>query len=73
MKRLSKRSAEMKDIEVKIPEFGESITEATIVSWSKKEGDYVEEDEPLAELETDKVSTELTAPQSGVLSKNQKA
>ena len=59
----------MKEVEVKIPEFGESISEATIVSWLKNEGDHVKEDEALAELETDKVSTELTAPQSGVLSK----
>ena len=64
----------MKAVEIKIPEFGESITEVTIVSWLKNEGDHVEEDAPLAELETDKVSVELTAPQSGVLSKiNQSA
>ena len=59
----------MSDFQVKIPEFGESVTEATIASWLKNEGDTVVVDEPIAELETDKVSLELTAAESGVLSK----
>ncbi|WP_342776782.1 biotin/lipoyl-containing protein [Hankyongella ginsenosidimutans] len=48
--------------EVKIPTLGESITEATIGSWLKKVGDAVKADEPIAELETDKVAVELMAP-----------
>ena len=56
-------------IEVKIPEMGESITEATIASWFKKEGDAVEADEPLAELETDKVTVEVPAPSAGTIVK----
>ena len=56
-------------IEIKIPEMGESISEATIASWFKNEGDFVEEDEALAELETDKVSLELNSPVAGVLTK----
>ena len=54
--------------EVKIPEFGESISEATIAQWLKKEGDFVKIDEPLATLESDKVSVELLAPKEGILS-----
>jgi len=53
--------------EVKIPTLGESITEATIGSWLKKVGDAVKADEPIAELETDKVAVELMAPAAGVL------
>ncbi|MEX0776901.1 MAG: 2-oxoglutarate dehydrogenase complex dihydrolipoyllysine-residue succinyltransferase [Phycisphaeraceae bacterium] len=56
-------------IELKIPEVGESITEATIGKWLKEEGDAVEKDETLAELETDKVTVELPAPASGTLAK----
>lgn len=55
--------------EIKVPPLGESISEATIASWSKKEGDYVEADELLAELETDKVTLEVNAPAAGVLEK----
>src|SRR5690606_4652557 len=53
--------------DVKIPALGESITEATIAEWLKKPGDYVNQDEPLASLETDKVAVELPAPVAGVL------
>ncbi len=53
--------------EVKIPTLGESITEATIGSWLKKTGDAVKADEPIAELETDKVAVELMSPAAGVL------
>ena len=51
-----------------IPAAGESVTEADIVSWYKENGDYVEMDEPLVELETDKASMDLTAEVAGVLS-----
>ena len=51
-----------------VPALGESVTEATVAKWIKKTGDSVNEDEPLVELETDKVSVEVTAPTSGVLS-----
>ncbi|EKJ86285.1 2-oxoglutarate dehydrogenase E2 component [Leptospira meyeri] len=54
-------------IEIKVPEMGESVTEATISAWTKKEGDAVKVDEVLAILETDKVSLEIPAPASGVL------
>ena len=58
-------------IELKIPEVGESITEALIGQWFKAEGDSVVKDEPVVELETDKVTVELPAPATGVLSKIQ--
>ena len=51
-----------------VPALGESITEATVAKWLKKNGDKVNEDEPLVELETDKVSVEVTSPSSGFLS-----
>jgi 2-oxoglutarate dehydrogenase E2 component (dihydrolipoamide succinyltransferase) len=54
-------------IEIKVPEMGESVTEATISAWTKKEGDSVQADEVLAILETDKVSLEIPSPASGVL------
>lgn len=54
-------------VPVKIPALGESVTEAIIAEWFKKVGDYVEEDEILAELETDKISVEVPAPVSGVI------
>ncbi|MEH6459224.1 2-oxoglutarate dehydrogenase complex dihydrolipoyllysine-residue succinyltransferase [Chitinimonas sp. JJ19] len=54
-------------IEVKVPQLPESVSEATLVSWKKKVGDYVERDENLIDLETDKVVLELPAPQAGVI------
>ena len=54
-------------IEIKVPAMGESVTEATIARWLKKEGDSVKQDEPLVELETDKVSVEVPSPAAGVL------
>lgn len=54
--------------EIRVPTLGESVTEATVGQWFKKPGDSVEEDEPLVELETDKVTVEVPAPRSGVLS-----
>jgi len=52
---------------VKMPELGESITEGTITRWLKQEGDRVEADEPLFEISTDKVDTEVPSPVAGVL------
>ncbi|XDD49343.1 2-oxoglutarate dehydrogenase complex dihydrolipoyllysine-residue succinyltransferase [Leptospira sp. WS92.C1] len=56
-------------VEIKVPEMGESITEATIANWLKKEGEQVKQDEILLELETDKATMEVPAPSSGVLQK----
>jgi 2-oxoglutarate dehydrogenase E2 component (dihydrolipoamide succinyltransferase) len=55
--------------DIVVPALGESVTEATIASWLKSEGETVAEDEALAELETDKVTVEVNAPEAGVLSK----
>ena len=54
-------------IEIKVPTLGESVTEATVGQWFKRPGDSVNVDEPLVELETDKVTVEVPAPASGVL------
>lgn len=53
--------------EIRVPTLGESVTEATVAQWFKKPGDQVTADEPLVELETDKVTVEVPAPASGVL------
>ena len=53
--------------EIRVPTLGESVTEATIGKWFKKAGDTVAVDEPLVELETDKVTIEVPAPAAGVL------
>ena len=53
--------------DVQVPALGESITEGTLASWLKKPGEAVAADEPIAELETDKVSVEVPAPIAGVL------
>ena len=52
-----------------VPVLGESVTEATVAKWLKNEGDNVEADEPIVELETDKVNLEVPSPVSGVLTK----
>ena len=52
-----------------VPVLGESITEATVSKWLKSEGDMVDADEPIVELETDKVNLEVPSPISGVLIK----
>jgi len=52
-------------IEIKVPAMGESVTEATVSKWFKKQGDAVKRDEPLLELETDKVTVEVPAPADG--------
>ncbi|QEO18482.1 2-oxoglutarate dehydrogenase complex dihydrolipoyllysine-residue succinyltransferase [Acetobacter vaccinii] len=54
-------------VEIKVPTLGESVTTATIGKWLKQPGDAVKEDEPIVELETDKVSVEVPAPKAGVL------
>jgi 2-oxoglutarate dehydrogenase E2 component (dihydrolipoamide succinyltransferase) len=54
--------------EIRVPALGESVTEATVGQWFKQAGDAVSADEPLVELETDKVTVEVPAPASGVLS-----
>src|ERR1700761_9470936 len=53
--------------EIIIPSLGESVSEATIAKWFKKVGDAVAQDEPLLELETDKVTLEVNAPAAGRL------
>jgi len=55
--------------EVKMPQMGESIYEGTVTKWLKKEGEAIKKDEPLYELSTDKVDTEIPSPISGTLSK----
>ena len=54
--------------EIRVPTLGESVSEATVGTWFKKVGDAIKADEPLCELETDKVTIEVPAPASGVLS-----
>src|SRR6478672_8553292 len=52
---------------VDVPNLGESVTEAVLIRWIKKDGDLVGKDEPVAELETDKANADLPAPAAGVL------
>ena len=52
---------------ITVPTLGESVTEATVSKWLKSEGEKVSADEPLVELETDKVNVEVPSPSSGVL------
>jgi len=54
-------------VEIKVPAMGESVTEATVARWFKKEGEAVARDEPLLELETDKVTVEVPSPADGSL------
>src|SRR4026208_1757028 len=54
-------------IEVKVPQLSESVAEATLLDWHKKEGERVSRDENLIDIETDKVVLELPAPADGVL------
>src|SRR5262245_46841318 len=53
--------------DIKVPTLGESVTEATVAKWLKQVGDSVAADEPLVELETDKVNVEVNAPSAGTL------
>src|SRR5215468_3741732 len=54
-------------VSVTMPRLGESVTEGTVTRWLKNEGDHVEADEPLLEVSTDKVDTEVPSPASGTL------
>ncbi len=54
-------------VEIKVPALGESVVEATVAQWFKAAGETVETDEPLVELETDKVTVEVPAPAGGTL------
>ncbi|AKR48845.1 MULTISPECIES: 2-oxoglutarate dehydrogenase complex dihydrolipoyllysine-residue succinyltransferase [Acetobacter] len=54
-------------VEIKVPTLGESVTTATVAKWLKQPGEAVQADEPIVELETDKVSVEVSAPQAGIL------
>lgn len=56
-------------LDITVPQLPESVTEGTLTTWCKKEGDFVRRDEVLAELETDKVILEIPAPQDGVLTR----
>jgi len=56
-------------IEVKVPEVGESISEVEIGEWLKKEGDFVERDDEIVVIETDKATVEVSAPESGTITK----
>jgi 2-oxoglutarate dehydrogenase E2 component (dihydrolipoamide succinyltransferase) len=60
-------------VEIRVPPLGESVTEATVATWLKHEGDVVEAGEPLVELETDKVNVDVAAERSGVLTQIVKA
>src|SRR5271165_4194332 len=66
--RRAPRGASAMAIEIRVPTLGESISEATVGKWFKKAGEPVRADEPLVELETDKVTLEVNAPGAGVLS-----
>lgn len=57
----------MANVEVLLPKMGESVAEATITTWLKEVGDKIEEDEPIVEIATDKVDSEVPAPASGIL------
>src|ERR1700680_1149726 len=56
-------------IEVTMPQMGESVVEGTVTKWLVKQGDRVEEDQPLCEISTDKVDTEIPSPGAGVIAK----
>ena len=53
-------------VEIKVPSLGESVVEATVAKWYKNEGESVSVDEPLLELETDKVTLEVPSPSNGL-------
>src|SRR4051794_7157135 len=54
---------------VTMPALGESVTEGTVTRWLKQEGEHVDTDEPLLEVSTDKVDTEIPSPASGILTR----
>src|SRR5258707_10407784 len=57
----------MTSVEIRVPTLGESVTEATVAKWLKQPGETIERDEPVVELETDKVTLEVPAPAAGTL------
>src|SRR5215207_5111534 len=59
-------------VEIRVPPLGESVVEATVSRWTKKEGEAVQKDEVLVELETDKITVEVAAPASGTMGAVQK-
>lgn len=59
----------MAEIEILLPKMGESVAEATIIKWTVSEGDTVEADDPIVEIATDKVDSEVPAPEDGVIVK----
>ena len=59
----------MSEFKILMPKLGESVQEATITKWFVKEGDKIEEDEPLFEVATDKVDSEIPSPVDGVVKK----
>src|SRR6201999_1498902 len=61
------RSHKQMSVSVKMPQLGESVSEGTVTRWLKAEGEQVNADEPLLEVSTDKVDTEIPSPASGVL------
>src|SRR6516164_4378176 len=56
-------------LEVTMPQMGESVVEGTVTKWLVKEGDHVSEDQPLCEISTDKVDTEIPSPSSGTIAR----
>src|SRR3954462_15811067 len=64
---LEPRKRELKMTDVVMPQMGESIVEGTLTKWLKKPGERVERDEPLFEISTDKVDTEIPSPAAGTL------
>src|SRR6056297_3360724 len=58
-----------KEIEILLPKMGESVAEATVIKWLVEEGQTVEADEPIVEIATDKVDSEVPAPEDGVIVK----
>src|SRR5512135_2837199 len=59
-------------VEIKVPDMGESVIEATVARWMKQEGERVSAGEPVVELETDKINLEVGAQQAGVLQRIEK-
>src|SRR6185295_854527 len=59
----------MAQVEITMPKMGESIVEATILKWMKKEGERIEMDEPIVEIATDKVDSEVPSTEAGVIVK----
>ena len=57
----------MGKVEILMPKMGESVAEATVIKWLKQEGDQVESEEPILEIATDKVDSEIPSPEDGVL------